>query len=118
MTIDVILSSADEVIISLHYPITHASIVCTIYRYMEENPQAGLQNDDSDQEIEYDEDGNPMAPPKSKIIDPLPPIDHTEIKYSDFEKNFYTLHPDIAALTAEQVAELRKTLGLKVSCKR
>lgn len=37
-------------------------------RYMEENPRAGLQEDESDNEIEYDEDGNPIAPKKSKVI--------------------------------------------------
>uniref|UniRef100_A0A1B6DVF6 Uncharacterized protein n=1 Tax=Clastoptera arizonana TaxID=38151 RepID=A0A1B6DVF6_9HEMI len=37
------------------------------YRYMEENPLAGVQGDESDVEIEYDEDGNPIAPKKSKV---------------------------------------------------
>lgn len=37
-------------------------------RYMEENPRAGLQDDESDVEIEYDEDGNPIAPKKSKVL--------------------------------------------------
>lgn len=81
---------------------------------MEENPTAGLQNEDSDAELEYDEDGNPIAPAKSKIIDPLPPVDHSLIQYADFEKNFYSLHPDIAALSEAQVTELRRTLGIKV----
>lgn len=36
-------------------------------RYMEENPRAGLQEDESDNEIEYDEDGNPIAPKKNKV---------------------------------------------------
>ena len=34
---------------------------------MEENPRAGLQDEESDVEIEYDEDGNPIAPKKSKV---------------------------------------------------
>lgn len=34
---------------------------------MEENPRAGLQDDESDVDIEYDEDGNPLAPKKSKV---------------------------------------------------
>ncbi|XP_066998033.1 ATP-dependent RNA helicase DDX42 [Anabrus simplex] len=85
------------------------------YRYMEENPLAGVQNDDSEPEIEYDEDGNPIAPKKSKDIDPLPPIDHSEVKYADFEKNFYTPHEDIQSLDAEQVEELRQKLGIKVT---
>ncbi|XP_023177127.2 ATP-dependent RNA helicase DDX42 [Drosophila hydei] len=85
------------------------------YRYMEENPNAGLRDEGSDQEIEYDEDGNPIAPPKKKDIDPLPPIYHSEIEYEPFERNFYTPHEDIAQLDEEQVRELRHTLGVKVS---
>ncbi|KAH8385507.1 hypothetical protein KR200_004669 [Drosophila serrata] len=85
------------------------------YRYMKENPTAGLRDDGSDQEVEYDEDGNPIAPPKKKDIDPLPPIYHSEIEYEPFEKNFYTQHEDIAALDEDQVRELRRTLGVKVT---
>lgn len=82
---------------------------------MEENPTAGLQQEDSDQEIEYDDDGNPIAPPKKKDIDPLPPIDHSEIQYDPFEKNFYNVHEEISNLDKHQVQELRNTLGIKVS---
>ncbi|XP_017886041.1 ATP-dependent RNA helicase DDX42 [Ceratina calcarata] len=85
------------------------------YRYMEENPTAGLLQEESDQEIEYDEDGNPIAPPKKKDIDPLPPIDHSEIQYEPFEKNFYNVHDEIASLSKQQIDDLRKTLGIKVS---
>lgn len=38
---------------------------------MEENPRAGLQEDESDNEIEYDEDGNPIAPKKSKVMNDI-----------------------------------------------
>lgn len=82
---------------------------------MEENPTAGLQQEESDQEIEYDEDGNPIAPPKKKEIDPLPSIDHSEIEYESFEKNFYNVHEEIASLSKQQVDDLKKTLGIKVS---
>ncbi|EDW05091.1 GH23229 [Drosophila grimshawi] len=85
------------------------------YRYMEENPNAGLRDEGSDPEIDYDEDGNPIAPPKKKDIDPLPPIYHSEIEYEPFERNFYTPHEDIAQLDEDQVRELRRTLGVKVS---
>lgn len=84
-------------------------------RYMEENPTAGLQQEESDQEIEYDEDGNPIAPPKKKEIDPLPPLDHSEIEYEAFDKNFYNVHEEIASLSKQQVDDLKKTLGIKVS---
>jgi ATP-dependent RNA helicase DDX42 len=83
------------------------------FKFMAENPDFG-KDADSDNDLEYDEDGNPIAPKRSKWIDPLPPIDHATVEYKPFERNFYEEHPDIAALTEEQVEELRKTLGIKV----
>ncbi|KAK9885456.1 hypothetical protein WA026_010952 [Henosepilachna vigintioctopunctata] len=86
------------------------------YRYMEENPNAGLIPVDEDHpDVEYDEDGNPIAPDKKRIIDPLPPIDHSTIEYQPFRKNFYEEHNEIASLTSDRVAELREALGIKVS---
>lgn len=85
------------------------------YRYIKENPLAGLQADDSDSEqIEYDEEGNPIKLAK-KHIDPLPPIDHSTITYSPFEKNFYEEHDEIKNLPIDQANQLRETLGLKVT---
>ena len=53
--------------------------------------------------MEYDEDGNPIVPIRPKYIDPLPSINHNEIEYDAFEKNFYNEHPDIATLSNIQV---------------
>lgn len=85
------------------------------YRYMEENPNAGLKDEEEELDIEYDADGNPIAPTKKKDIDPLPQIYHSEIEYEPFEKNFYEPHDEIASMTKQQTDELRKTLGVKVS---
>lgn len=85
------------------------------YRYMEENPMAGQEKEESEGELEYDEDGNPIAPLKSKYIDPLPKIDHSEIEYGDFEKNFYEEHEEIAKLEPNEVERLRIKMGIKVS---
>lgn len=86
------------------------------YRYMEENPNAGLLPVDEDNpEIDYDEDGNPIPPDRKKIIDPLPPIDHSQIEYKPFKKDFYVAHPDIQSLRNEQVHHLRKTLDITVT---
>ncbi|XP_060066289.1 ATP-dependent RNA helicase DDX42-like [Ylistrum balloti] len=85
------------------------------FRYMEENPMAGVILDEDEAGIEYDADGNPIIPEKNKMIDPLPPIDHTEIDYQKFVKNFYQEHEDIAKLTQTQVDELRHKLGIRVS---
>nr|XP_020649634.1 ATP-dependent RNA helicase DDX42 isoform X2 [Pogona vitticeps] len=81
---------------------------------MAENPNAGVVQEEEEDNLEYDSDGNPIAPSK-KIIDPLPPIDHSEIEYPPFEKNFYIEHEEITSLTPQQVVELRHKLNLRVS---
>ncbi len=65
--------------------------------------------------MEYDADGNPIAPTKPKYIDPLPPIDHDKIEYKPFVRNFYNEHPDIAGLSGIQVIDLQHKLGTHIS---
>jgi len=83
------------------------------YNYMKNAPVVAYPDDD--EELEYDSDGNPIAPEKSKIIIPLPAVDHSEIDYPAFEKNFYIQHEEISKLTAHEVQDLRRKLGVKVS---
>lgn len=83
------------------------------YQYMEDNPMAGVADDNSEDEMEYDQDGNPIVS-KKRIIDPLPSIDHSQIEYAPFEKNFYQPHEEIAKMTKVQKDELRHKLGIKV----
>ncbi|KAJ8284327.1 hypothetical protein COCON_G00031770 [Conger conger] len=85
------------------------------FRYMAENPTAGLTQDEEDENVDYDSDGNPIAPAAKKIIMPLPPIDHSEIDYPPFEKNFYNEHEELHILTPIQVVDLRQKLNLRVS---
>ncbi|XP_036391150.1 ATP-dependent RNA helicase DDX42-like isoform X1 [Megalops cyprinoides] len=85
------------------------------FRYMAENPTAGLTPDEEEDNVEYDSDGNPIAPAAKKIIMPLPPIDHSEIDYPPFEKNFFNEHEELNSLTPLQVVELRQKLNLRVS---
>ncbi|XP_071494423.1 ATP-dependent RNA helicase DDX42-like [Diadema antillarum] len=87
-------------------------------KYMEENPEAGLNTlpvNDEDDPIDYDADGNPIIPERSKIIDPLPPVDHSMIDYDPFTKNFYEEHDAIKGLNYSEVIDLRKKLGIRVS---
>ena len=49
-----------------------------------------------------------------QMIDPLPPIDHSEINYAPFEKNFYEEHEEVSKLTDQQVEELRSKLDIRV----
>ncbi|XP_071325451.1 ATP-dependent RNA helicase DDX42 isoform X2 [Trachinotus anak] len=82
---------------------------------MAENPTAGLTQEEEEENIDYDSDGNPIASTTKKIIMPLPPIDHSEIDYPPFEKNFYNEHEELSNLTGTQVLELRQKLNLRVS---
>ncbi|XP_044036608.1 ATP-dependent RNA helicase DDX42 isoform X2 [Siniperca chuatsi] len=82
---------------------------------MAENPTAGLTQEEEEENIDYDSDGNPIASATKKIILPLPPIDHSEIDYPPFEKNFYNEHEELSNLTGTQVLELRHKLNLRVS---
>ncbi|KAF3699853.1 ATP-dependent RNA helicase DDX42 [Channa argus] len=83
------------------------------FRYMAENPTAGLTQEEEEENIDYDSDGNPIASTTKKIILPLPPIDHSEIDYPPFEKNFYNEHEELSNLTGTQVIELRQKLNLR-----
>ena len=93
------------------------------YRFMEENPTAGVgtlpfdseDELDDNQDLEYDGDGNPILGNKLKLIDPLPVVYHSQINYQTFEKNFYVEHKDIQSLSTNECNDLRKKLGLKVS---
>ncbi|XP_013886846.1 ATP-dependent RNA helicase DDX42 isoform X3 [Austrofundulus limnaeus] len=82
---------------------------------MAENPTAGLTQEEEEENIDYDSDGNPIPSTTKKIIMPLPPIDHSEIEYPPFEKNFYNEHEELSSLTGVQVLELRQKLNLRVS---
>ncbi|XP_063712910.1 uncharacterized protein LOC134841057 [Symsagittifera roscoffensis] len=84
------------------------------YRYMQENPTAGLLPGEDLPEIEYDEEGNPIIE-KKKHIDPLPPLDHKQIEYSPFERYFYNEHPEIAGLSNREGKSLRFKLGINAS---
>uniref|UniRef100_A0A665TIR8 ATP-dependent RNA helicase DDX42 n=1 Tax=Echeneis naucrates TaxID=173247 RepID=A0A665TIR8_ECHNA len=58
-------------------------VLCSLqeayFRYMAENPTAGLTQEEEEENIDYDSDGNPIASTTKKIIMPLPPIDHSEV---------------------------------------
>lgn len=85
------------------------------YKWLEDNPNAGRSLDEDEFDVEYDEEGNPIAPPKSKYIDPLPSIDHAQIDYAHYERSFYVPHPDISGLSPIQVIDLQQKLGIRVS---
>ncbi|OQV11881.1 ATP-dependent RNA helicase DDX42 [Hypsibius exemplaris] len=96
--------------------IEEADIQESYFKHMVENPHFGVAPGDEDLPVvEYDEDGNPIAPERSRIIEPLPPIDHSLIEYQPFTKNFYEEHEIITKLNGQQVDDLRKKWGIKVT---
>lgn len=63
---------------------------------------------DSDGDLDFEQLG------KKKHIEPLAPIDHSQLRYEEFTRNFYTEHEEIAALSVQQVDKIRKDLQIKV----
>ncbi|PRP78149.1 hypothetical protein PROFUN_13951 [Planoprotostelium fungivorum] len=65
-----------------------------------------------EEELEYDEEGNPI---RRKNIGPIPPLDHAKIDYPEFNKDFYLEHAETKDMTEEQVKELRRKEEIHVS---
>lgn len=91
------------------------------------NEAGGANDDDSD---DYDDDGataklylydsddeggsiSAMAA-KKKPIEPLAPLDHSQISYAPFEKNFYYENPDVEKLSEEEVNAIREKHGIRI----
>uniref|UniRef100_A0A1I8GU29 RNA helicase n=1 Tax=Macrostomum lignano TaxID=282301 RepID=A0A1I8GU29_9PLAT len=77
-------------------------------------PPAAASSGDDEEIYEYDNEGNIVERAGHKEIDPLPPVDHSQVQYAPFERNFYTPHPEVAAMKPEQAMELRRKLGIRV----
>ncbi|KAK2726047.1 hypothetical protein QYM36_000491 [Artemia franciscana] len=81
------------------------------YKYMAENPTLSSADDTSDTEIEYDAEGNPIIPTKSKHIDPLPRIDHSKVEYLPFEEIFIS---NQTSLTSAEFTEIMRKNGIQL----
>ncbi|KAK9828689.1 hypothetical protein WJX72_001532 [[Myrmecia] bisecta] len=66
-------------------------------------------------EVEYDANDNPIMADRSKTVGPMPPLDHDNIEYEEFAKDFYTPDPEIAAMPPAEVNALRRELAIRVS---
>lgn len=64
--------------------------------------------------IEYDEDDNPIVVDKKKI-EPIVALDHSEIEYENFNKDFYEEKPSISGMSDQDVIEYRNSLSIRVS---
>ncbi|CAO2816218.1 unnamed protein product [Amaranthus hypochondriacus] len=64
--------------------------------------------------VEYDSDDNPVVLDKKKI-EPIPALDHSEIDYEPFSKDFYEEKPSISGMSEQEVTEYRTSLKIRVS---
>lgn len=68
------------------------------------------------QAAEYDSDDNLIVPDRlGKNIEPLKPLDHDQIEYPEFNKDFYEPAAEIATLTEAQVGEVGCCWHLKLT---
>jgi hypothetical protein len=51
----------------------------------------------------------------NKEIEPLPPVDHSTITYSEFSKDLYDEHDDIRNLSEADVNRIRRELDMRVT---
>ena len=57
------------------------SCVCLVCQesYFKARANAPIIVEDEEAEVDYDSDGYPIISERSKVIDPLPPIDHSAV---------------------------------------
>lgn len=61
--------------------------------------------------VEYDSDDNPIvAAAERRDIGPLPPLDHSEIEYDSFAKDFYSEAAAIKGMSDAEVGPCRDSL--------
>lgn len=61
----------------------------------------------------YDSDDNPVV--GKKTIEPIPPLDHSQIEYPAYEKCFYEEPVEIQSMSEEEVTAFRKELEVHIS---
>ncbi|KAL9269967.1 DEAD-box ATP-dependent RNA helicase 24-like protein [Drosera capensis] len=64
--------------------------------------------------LEYDEEDNPVVVDRRRI-EPIPALDHGDVDYEPFCKDFYEEKPEISGMSEQDVAEYRKSLAIRVS---
>lgn len=65
--------------------------------------------------LQYDSDDNPIVTFDKKKMDLVAPLDHTEIDYEEFRKDFYEESAAISGMTEEEASSYRQSLAIKVS---
>ncbi|CAK0825696.1 unnamed protein product [Prorocentrum cordatum] len=70
----------------------------------------------SDGELEEVEEANTeQLDRRNEAIEPLPAVDHAQIKYNPVQTEFYKPHPEVAGLDSDAVDNLRKELRVSAT---
>lgn len=77
--------------------------------YDDDSATAKLYLYDSD-----DEESMSALAAKKRPIEPLAPLDHSQMSYAPFEKNFYYENPAVEKLTEEEVNAIREKHGIRI----
>lgn len=72
---------------------------------------AAAAGSDAEEGEDFDEDGDR----RNKAIEPLAPVDHSQITYNVVQTEFYKPHADVAKLTPEEVSNLRTELRISAT---
>ncbi|XP_024541622.1 DEAD-box ATP-dependent RNA helicase 24 [Selaginella moellendorffii] len=65
--------------------------------------------------VDYDSDDNAIITADRKKIDPLAPLDHSQLQYAPFDKDFYEEDASISGLSEEDVTSYRQSIGVRTS---
>eukprot|EP00039_Didymoeca_costata_P006199 m.88221 g.88221 ORF g.88221 m.88221 type:complete len:824 (+) comp13153_c0_seq2:148-2619(+) len=65
--------------------------------------------------VDYDENGYPIMKKKESLEEPIPPKDHSKVKYMEITKDFYEEHEDIKNLNPQEANMLRKKMAIRAS---
>lgn len=71
-----------------------------------------ILNDEGD--IDYDK----LRNMEKKGIQPLPMVDHTQVEYETFDKEFYQEHEDITNMSADIINAFRRKHAIRVEGER
>eukprot|EP00210_Caulerpa_lentillifera_P006804 g6503.t1 len=89
-----------------------STVLCAIDYDSDDEVYAAAKAADEDLEAEYDSDDQLVI--KKREIGAIPALDHDQIEYEDFKKEFYKPCPTIQSKTKEQITQTRESSGIRV----
>lgn len=79
----------------------------------EKEEREGNGDDVDDDDLDYDSDDNPLVERK-KEIEALAPLDHSQIHYESFKRDFYVEPEEVTRMTEAEVHDYRQMYDIRV----